>query len=132
MKEVTTMGLDLIILVQSDFGTDEQGRNTYKVTQLCNLRNCWVILDQLNNRLESGFSNCATYTFYGETFHGILKDMQEELTELTELSKVKELTDYQKSRMGILSDEISELEGFIETNNVPNDDTQDYQVHAWW
>ena len=31
-----------------------------------------------------------------------------------------------------LTDEISELEGFIETNNVPNDDTQDYQVHAWW
>ena len=58
--------------------------------------------------------------------------MQEELTELTELSKVQELTDYQNSRMGILSDEISELEGFIETNNVPNDDTQDYQVHAWW
>ena len=126
------MGLDLTISVQSDFGTDEQGRNTYKVTQLANLRNCWVTLDQLNNRLESGFSNCATHTFYGETFHAILKDMQEELTELTELSKVQELTDYQNSRMGILSDEISELEGFIETNNVPNDDTQDYQVHAWW
>ena len=33
------MGLDLTISVQSDFGTDEQGRNTYKVTQLANLRN---------------------------------------------------------------------------------------------
>ena len=126
------MGLDLTISVQSDFGTDEQGRNTYKVTQLANLRNCWVTLNELDNRLDGEFSNCATHTFYGETFHDILKDMQEELTELTELSKVKELTDYQKSRMGILSDEISELEGYIETNNVPNDDTQDYQVHAWW
>ena len=126
------MGLDLTISVQSDFGTDEQGRNTYKVTQLANLRNCWVTLNELDNRLDGEFSNCATHTFYGETFHAILKDMQEELTELTELSKVQELTDYQNSRMGILSDEISELEGFIETNNVPNDDTQDYQVHAWW
>ena len=126
------MGLDLTISVQSDFGTDEQGRYTYKVTQLANLWGCYAILDQLGYRLESGFSNCATHSFYGETFHDILKDMQEELTELTELSKVQELTDYQNSRMGILSNEISELEGFIETNNVPNDDTQDYQVHAWW
>ena len=126
------MGLDLTISVQSDFDTDEQGRNTYKVTQLAILRNCWVTLNELNNRLDGEFSNCATHSFYGETFHDILKDMQEELTELTELSKVQELTDYQNSRMGILSDEISELEDFIETNNVPNDDTQDYQVHAWW
>ena len=126
------MGLDLTISVQSDFGTDEQGRNTYKVTQLAILRNCWVTLNELDNRLDGEFSNCATHSFYGETFHDILKDMQEELTELTELSKVQELTDYQNSRMGILSGEISELEGFIEINNVPNDDTQDYQVHAWW
>ena len=123
------MGLDLTISVQSDFGTDEQGRYTYKVTQLANLWGCYAILDQLGYRVDSEFSNCATHTFYGETFHAILKDMQEELTEL---SKVKELTDYQKSRIEILSDEISELEDFIETNNVPNDDTQDYQVHAWW
>ena len=123
------MGLDLTISVQSDFGTDEQGRYTYKVTQLANLWGCYAILDQLGYRVDGEFSNCDTHTFYGETFHEILKDMQKELTEL---SKVKELTDYQQSRMEILSDEISELEGFIETNNVPNDDTQDYQVHAWW
>lgn len=43
------MGLDLTISVQSDFGTDEQGRNTYKVTQLANLRNCWVTLNELDN-----------------------------------------------------------------------------------
>ena len=126
------MGLDLTIRVQSDFRTDEFGRDVWTVTRIANLRGCHNILEQLSNRLDSGFANCATHSFYGETFHDILKDMQEELTELTELSKVKELTDYQKSRMGILSDEISELEDFIETNNVPNDDTQDYQVHAWW
>ena len=122
------MGLDLTISVQSDFGVDEQGRNTYKVTQLANLWGCYAILDQLGYRVDGEFSNCATHTFYGETFHEILKELQEELTEL---SKVKELTDYQQSRMEILSDEISELEDFIETNNVPNDDTQGYQVHAW-
>ena len=123
------MGLDLTIRVQSDFGTDEQGRDTYKVTQLCNLRNCYAILDQLNNRLESGFANCATYTFYGETFHEILKFLQEELTDLDEGVQSPE---YKEQVQAELDYNIKKLKDFIGTNNVPNDYTQDYQVHAWW
>ena len=126
------MGLDLSIRVQSNHGTDEFGRDTWTVTQLANLRNCYNILEQLSNRLEDGFSNCATYSFYGETFHEILKGLQEELTELTELSKVKELDNYQRSIMETFSDEVSKLEDFIATNNVPNNDTESYEVHAWW
>ena len=122
------MGLDLTISVQSDFGTDEQGRNTYKVTQLANLRNCYAILDQLNNRLDGGFANCATHSFYGETFHEILKGLQEELDELSESSTSEYVERKRKSR----EYNIKKLKEFIETNNVPNDDTQDYQVHAWW
>ena len=116
------MGLDLTISVQSDFNTDEQGRNTYKVTQLVNLRNCHAVLNQLDNRLEFGFSNGATYTFYGETFHEIL----EELTESVETSEYAERERISKEC------NIKKLEKFITENNVPNDDTQDYQVHAWW
>ena len=123
------MGLDLIISAQSDFGTDEQGRNTYKVTQLCNIRNCYAILDQLSNRLESGFSNCATHTFYGETFHEILKELQEELDELSESAETSE---YVERKRNSREYNIKKLKEFIETNNVPNDDAQDYQVHAWW
>ena len=126
------MGLDLSIRVQSNHGTDEFGRDTWTVTQLANLRNCYNILEQLSNRLEDGVSNCATYSFYGETFHEILKGLQEELTELTELSKVKELDNYQRSIMETFSDEVSKLEDFIATNNVPNNDTESYEVHAWW
>ena len=166
------MGLDLSIRVQSNHGTDEFGRDTWTVTQLANLRNCYNILEQLSNRLEDGFSNCATYSFYGETFHEILKGLQEELTKLTELSKVKELDNYQRSIMetsfygetfheilkGLqeeltkltelskvkeldnyqrsimetFSDEVSKLEDFIATNNVPDNDTESYEVHAWW
>ena len=126
------MGLDLLVRVQSNHGTDEFGRDTWTVTQLANLRNCYNILEQLSNRLEDGFSNCATYSFYGETFHEILKGLQEELTELTELSKVKELDNYQRSIMETFSDEVSKLEDFIATNNVPNNDTESYEVHAWW
>lgn len=123
------MGLDLIISVQSDFDTDEQGRDTYKVTELDNLRGCYTILNQLDNRLDYGFSNCDTHTFYGETFHEILKELQEELEELSEGAEISEYVERKRSE---LEYNITELEEFITTNNVPNDDTQDYQVHAWW
>ena len=123
------MGLDLTISVQSDFSADEQGRNTHKVTQLCNLRNCYAILGQLSNRLDGGFANCATYTFYGETFHEILKELQEELEEISEGTQSPEYKEQERTE---LKCDIKKLKEFIETNNVPNDDTQDYQVHAWW
>lgn len=122
------MGLDLIISVQSDFGTDEQGRYTYKVTQLANLGGCYAILNQLGNRLDSGFANCATYTFYGETFHEILEGLQSEIEDLAEGIT----PEYKEEVRAELDYNIKKLEEFITINNVPNDDTQDYQVHAWW
>ena len=123
------MGLDLTIREYTDLGTDELGRYIFKVTQLCNLRNCYAILDQLNNRLDGGFANCATYTFYGETFHEILKELQEELEEISEGTQSPEYKEQERTE---LKCDIKKLKEFIETNNVPNDDTQDYQVHAWW
>ena len=122
------MGLDLTISVQSDFGKDEQGRNTHKVTQLANIRNCHAVLSQLDNRLENGFSNCATHTFYGETFHEILKELQTEIEDLAEGTT----SEYKEQAKAELDYNIKKLEEFITANNVPNDDTQDYQVHAWW
>ena len=123
------MGLDLTIRVQSDFRTDEFGRDIWTVTQLCNLRNCYAILGQLSNRLDGGFANCATYTFYGETFHEILKELQEELEEISEGTQSPA---YKEQERIELKCDIKKLKEFIEINNVPNDDTQDYQVHAWW
>ena len=123
------MGLDLTIRVYTDLGTDELGRYIFKVTQLCNLRNCYAILGQLSNRLDGGFANCATYTFYGETFHEILKELQEELEEISEGTQSPEYKEQERTE---LKCDIKKLKEFIEINNVPNDDTQDYQVHAWW
>ena len=123
------MGLDLTIRVYTDLGTDELGRYIFKVTQLANLRGCYAILDQLSNRLDGGFANCATYTFYGETFHEILIELQEELEEILEGTQFPE---YKEQARAELDYNIKKLEEFITTNNVPNDDTQDYQVHAWW
>ena len=122
------MGLDLTISVQSNFGIDEQGRNTYKVTQLANLGNCYAILGQLSNRLDGGFANCATYTFYGEIFHEILEGLQSEIEDLAEGIT----PEYKEQARAELDYNIKKLKEFIETNNVHNDDTQDYQVHAWW
>lgn len=122
------MGLDLTIRVYTDLGTDELGRYIFKVTQLCNLRNCYAILGQLSNRLDGGFANCATYTFYGETFHEILEGLQSEIEDLAEGIT----PEYKEEIRAELDYNIKKLEEFIATNNVPNDDTQDYQVHAWW
>ena len=130
------MGLDLLIRIQTDFRTDESGRNVWTVIQLGNLRNCWNIYNQLSDRLENGFNSCATHTFYGKTFHEVLEAMQDELIQVTELSKIKEINSYQKCylehKIAALDFEIDKLENFIAVNNVHNDDTQDYQVHAWW
>ena len=123
------MGLDLTIREYTDLGTDELGRYIFKVTQLANLRNCYAILSQLSNRLDGGFANCATYTFYGETFHEILIELQEELEEISEGTQFPE---YKEQARAELDYNIKKLEEFITTNNVHNDDTQDYQVHAWW
>ena len=46
------MGLDLTIRVQSDFRTDELGRDIWTVTRIANLRGCHNILEQLSNRLQ--------------------------------------------------------------------------------
>ena len=123
------MGLDLIISVQSDFDKDKRGRNIYKVTQLANLKNCWMILNLLSNRLDNFFTNCTTYTFYGETFHEVSKELQEELEESLE---DKEEPEYTERRMSTIKYNIKKLKEFITANNVPNNDTQDYQVHVWW
>lgn len=123
------MGLDLIISVQSDFDKDKRGRNVYKVTQLANLKNCWMILNFLSNRLDNFFDNCTTYTFYGETFHEVSKELQEELEESLE---DKEEPEYTERRMSTIKYNIKKLKEFITANNVPNNDTQDYQVHVWW
>ena len=130
------MGLDLLVRIQTNIRHDEFGRNVWSVIQLGNLKDCWYIYHQLSDRLEDEFTNFATHTFYGETFHEILEDMQNELAKLTELSKVKEINGYQKlylnRKIVALSFEIDKLENFIAVNNVPDNDTQDYQVHVWF
>lgn len=122
------MGLDLTIRKQTDFRIDDKGRTIYTVVQLANLRNCWQILEKLGDRLENGFSNCATFSFDEGTFHAILKELKEE----------KQNDD--------LKYEIEKLEEFIKEQNLtpqePSDEDEEYgtdenygetfEVHAWW
>ena len=112
------MGLDLTIRTQSNFTKDEKGRNTWTVTELENLHNCWNVLEEMQNYED--LSNCTTVSFYGKHFHEILRDMKD---------NVENIAEHQQESY---KSEIQDLEDFITENNVPNDDTESYQVHAWW
>lgn len=105
------MGLDMTVQIQHNFSKDEKGRNTWQVTQLANLHNCWNILDHL------GIENCTTQTVYGKHFYNILDELKEDMGGQDEM-------EYKA--------EINKLEQFIKENNVQNDESQDYQVHAWF
>ena len=130
------MGLDLTIRHQDNFKTDEKGRTTFTVTVLGNLRNCYEVLEKFSNRLESGFPNCATYSFHEGTFHAILKELKEELLDYEEGEFGRETLEY----------EIKQLEDFIKENNFVEQEPSEeekaygitehygdtYEVHAWW
>ena len=112
------MGLDLTIRIQHNFTTDEKGRNTWQVTELANLRNCWNILEEIQNYED--LNNCTTVSLHGEHFHEILQEMRDNLETINENEKWK------------YESEIEDLQDFIEENNVANTTEQSYQVHAWW
>lgn len=60
------MGLDLTIMEETNFKTDEKGRQTWVTTVLCDMRSVHNFLDSLNWEIESGIDCCADYTFTGE------------------------------------------------------------------
>ena len=129
------MGLDLTVRKQSDFKTDEKGRTVFTVTVLANLRNCWNIFEKLGNRLENSFDNCSTHSFHEGTFHAILKELKNELSEENNEKVLRDLT-Y----------EIEQLEEFIKSENLVEQEptikdeeygTKEnygdvYEVHAWF
>lgn len=110
------MGLDLTIRTESEITTNDKGQNTWVVTQIGNLRNCWKILEEVQNYTE--LANCTTATIYGKHFHKILEDLKEELPELNNKAD--------------LEYEIKELEKLIKENNIEDNDLESYEVHAWW
>ena len=119
------MGLDLIISEQSDFGIDEFGRYTYKVTQLFQIRDCYAILNQLEYILEDTLSIGGSYIFFGQSFHRVLEELQ---TQLTELPNKNFYSEYKEYKTKELEYSIEKLEEFIATNEISNDYTQTYEV----
>lgn len=112
------MGLDLTVRVQSNFTTNEKGQDTWTVTCIGNLRNCWKVMEELQNYAE--LENCTTVTVYGKHFHKILEDIKNELPEVSDKNKAD------------MEYEIRTLEDFIKNNNIEDDDTECYEVHAWY
>lgn len=112
------MGLDLTIRTQTNFTTNEKGQDTWTVTCIGNLRNCWKVLEEMQNYTE--LNNCTTVSLYGKHFHKILEDLKEELPELNDNNKAD--TEY----------EIRTLEELIKENNIEDNDMECYEVHAWF
>jgi hypothetical protein len=112
------MGLDLTIRTQTNFTTNEKGQDTWTVTCIGNLRNCWNILEEMQNYSE--IQNCTTVSLEGRHFHKILEDLKEELPELNDNKKAD------------LEYEIRTLENLIKENNIEDNDMECYEVHAWF
>ena len=119
------MGLDLIISVQSDFGIDEFGRRTHKVTQLFQIRDCYAILNRLEYISKERLGTGGSYRFFGQTFHKVLEELQINLTELANRPVCFEYKEYRRKE---LEYNIDKLEEFIAINEVSNDYTQAYEV----
>ena len=113
------MGLDLTIRTQTNFTTNEKGQDTWTVTCIGNLRNCWNILEEMQNYSE--LQNCTTVSLEGRHFHKILEDLTDE---------VKELED--GDHKADLEYELGRLQDLIKENNIEDNDMESYEVHAWF
>lgn len=100
------MGLDLFIRTHSNFKIDDKCRDTYTVTQIGNLRNCWQFLEGLQHYYESLGNGMTTY-IYGEDFWKALEFVNDK-------------------------DEKKYIKDFIKENNIDKHDETLYEVHAWW
>ena len=66
------MGLDLTIREQKNFKINEKGHAVWEVEQLCNLRNCWNLVENL------GLENCSTKSFDEEELFELIEDIEDE------------------------------------------------------
>ena len=112
------MGLDLTIMTQTNFTTNEKGQDTWTATCIGNLRNCWNIMEEIQNYTE--LVNCTTVSIEGRHFHKILEDLIEEVKEL------------EGDRKADLEYEIEKLQDLIKENNIEDNDMESYEVHAWF
>ena len=99
------MGLDLSIRIQENFKIDRKGRNTWTVTELANLHNCWKFLEALQHYFN--LHNCTTVSVYGCDLHDALRRINDK-------------------------NEIKIIKNFLKENNILDDDGQAYEIHAWW
>ena len=113
------MGLDLTIRTQTNFTTDDKGRDCWTTTIIGNLRNCWNIMEEIQNYTE--LMNCTTVSIEGRHFHKILEDLKEELSDTKDEKKKHDL-----------EIETELLENLIKENNIEDNDYECYEVHAWF
>lgn len=120
------MGLDLDIREEKDFKTNADGKYTWTVVSLFNLRNCWKILEKLDNRLDSGgFGNCASYYFNEGTLHAILNELYDDINTYGSSDDL----DYEVEKLK----EFFEQENLVADENATDEEYgRTFEIHAWW
>ena len=109
------MGLDLTINEQHDITTDEKGRTTWQVTCLGNFRNCWNLLNLIQNR--TNLNNCSTVDIDGDKIQEFLDDIQEDVDE-NDSSELRKELEYVRQ--------------VIKDGEIQLDNEHTYEIHAWW
>lgn len=123
------MGMDLYISEQTDFRTDEKGRQCYTVVELYNFESRGsIILENLSD-LYYELGNCSTKSVDAMEFLKCLESMKEQLKEINETGQ-----DPYNSKSDLEAG-IEDLECFIEENEV--DKVNEYgdrtfEVHLWY
>jgi len=117
------MGTDLYIYQDRINGTNKYGYNDYIRSHIFTVDGGEQVIDYFNwNVITDGLQNNATYEVSGKNFYDCLVQMKEELAD----------TDTPDSIKSQLKNDIKELEDFIKTCEVPNDEEEYYSISASW
>lgn len=117
------MGTDLYIYQDRINGTNKYGYNDYIRSHIFTVDGGEQVIDYFNwNVITDGLQNNATYEVSGKNFYDCLAQMKEELADMDTSDSVKSQ----------LKNDIKELEDFIKTCEVPNDEEEYYNISACW
>lgn len=117
------MGLDFTVSETTKQYVDEQGRNVSITTELADFGHAgYKMMDY-----GLGFQdNCTTVSYGSEKFLEVLDEMKKDLDEINKSGedKCEEKTD--------LENAIDELQCFIETEKITENDDRVFDIYIWY
>lgn len=117
------MGTDLYIYHDRDSKVNKYGYCDYIRSHIFTVDGGQQVIEYFNwNVIDYGMQNNATYEVNGKNFYDCLAQMKEELAD----------NDTSESIKSQLRNDIKELEDFIKTCEVPNNEEEYYHISASW